>query len=169
MVPFNWWSSVRSASIGRRAPQLLLRNAAQDMAVLNKLIDDREISDEILGYHAQQNPYPRSHNIGRTDTTSAVTLFLLFKSKPSCLSSIGGVYNRCSRSALPENEVIHTCHCRTQGLIPQGFLKIQYEQQKKYQSMYFGQAAEISNKVYQIALTIKGTSKKELFSSFSCS
>ena len=34
--------------------QLLLRKAAQDMAVLNKLIDDREISDETLGYHAQQ-------------------------------------------------------------------------------------------------------------------
>ena len=45
--------------------QLLLRKAAQDMAVLNKLIDDREISDETLGYHSQQNPYPRSHNIGR--------------------------------------------------------------------------------------------------------
>ena len=58
--------------------QLLLRKAAQDMAVLNKLIDDREISDETLGYHAQQaaeklikallalegHPYPRSHNIG---------------------------------------------------------------------------------------------------------
>lgn len=58
--------------------QLLLRKAAQDMAVLNKLIDDQEISDETLGYHAQQaaeklikallalkgHPYPRSHNIG---------------------------------------------------------------------------------------------------------
>ncbi len=58
--------------------KLLLRKAAQDMAVLNKLIDDREISDETLGYHAQQaaeklikallaskgHPYPRSHNIG---------------------------------------------------------------------------------------------------------
>ena len=58
--------------------QLLLRKAAQDMAVLNKLTDDQEISDETLGYHAQQaaeklikallalkgHPYPRSHNIG---------------------------------------------------------------------------------------------------------
>ena len=46
-------------------------------------------------------------------TTSAVTLFLLFSSKTSCLSSIGGIHNRCSRSALPENEVIHIFHCRT--------------------------------------------------------
>ena len=33
---------------------LLLRKAAQDLAVLEKLINDPEISDETLGYHAQQ-------------------------------------------------------------------------------------------------------------------
>jgi HEPN domain-containing protein len=58
--------------------RLLLRKAAQDMAVLDKLIDDPAIEDETLGYHAQQaaeklikallalhgQDYPRSHNIG---------------------------------------------------------------------------------------------------------
>jgi hypothetical protein len=58
--------------------QLLLRKAAQDKAVLDKLIDDPAIEDETLGYHAQQAAekllkallvhggyaYPRSHNIG---------------------------------------------------------------------------------------------------------
>lgn len=57
---------------------LLLRKAAQDLAVLEKLINDPEISDETLGYHAQQAAekclkallasrkldYPRSHSIG---------------------------------------------------------------------------------------------------------
>lgn len=57
---------------------LLLRKASQDRAVLEKLVDDPEISDETLGYHAQQaaekllkallahggHDYPRSHNIG---------------------------------------------------------------------------------------------------------
>ena len=59
-------------------PRLLLRKAAQDLAVLDKLIDDAAIDDETLGYHAQQaaeklikallahggHEYPRSHNIG---------------------------------------------------------------------------------------------------------
>ena len=59
-------------------PRLLLRKAAQDLAVLDKLIDDAAIDDETLGYHAQQaaeklikallahggHDYPRSHNIG---------------------------------------------------------------------------------------------------------
>jgi hypothetical protein len=58
--------------------QLLLRKAAQDKAVLDKLMDDPAIEDETLGYHAQQaaekllkallahggHAYPRSHNIG---------------------------------------------------------------------------------------------------------
>jgi len=58
--------------------RLLLRKAAQDLAVLDKLIDDLAIDDETLGYHAQQAAeklikallalsgcdYPRSHNIG---------------------------------------------------------------------------------------------------------
>jgi HEPN domain-containing protein len=58
--------------------QLLLRKAAQDLAVLDKLIDDPSIDDETLGFHAQQAAekaikallalagcdYPRSHNIG---------------------------------------------------------------------------------------------------------
>lgn len=58
--------------------RLLLRKAAQDLAVLDKLIDDPAIDDETLGFHAQQAAekaikallalagcdYPRSHNIG---------------------------------------------------------------------------------------------------------
>ncbi|MCS5699148.1 HEPN domain-containing protein [Cyanobium sp. FGCU-52] len=57
---------------------MLLRKAAQDLAVLDKLIDDTAIDDETLGFHAQQAAekaikallalagcdYPRSHNIG---------------------------------------------------------------------------------------------------------
>jgi HEPN domain-containing protein len=58
--------------------RLLQRKAAQDLAVLDKLLDDPAINDETLGYHAQQaaeklikallalqgHDYPRSHNIG---------------------------------------------------------------------------------------------------------
>ena len=65
---------------------LLPRKAAQDLAVLDKLIDDPAIEDETLGYHAQQAAeklikarlalagcdYPRSHNIGlRLDLLSS--------------------------------------------------------------------------------------------------
>jgi HEPN domain-containing protein len=58
--------------------RLLQRKAAQDLAVLDRLLDDPAIDDETLGYHAQQASeklikallalhgydYPRSHNIG---------------------------------------------------------------------------------------------------------
>jgi HEPN domain-containing protein len=58
--------------------RLLQRKAAQDLAVLDRLLDDDAIHDETLGYHAQQaavklikallslhgHDYPRSHNIG---------------------------------------------------------------------------------------------------------
>jgi HEPN domain-containing protein len=58
--------------------RLLQRKAAQDLAVLDRLLDDTAIDDETLGYHAQQateklikallalhgHDYPRSHNIG---------------------------------------------------------------------------------------------------------
>jgi HEPN domain-containing protein len=58
--------------------RLLQRKASQDLAVLDKLLDDPAIDDDTLGYHAQQaaeklikallalhgNDYPRSHNIG---------------------------------------------------------------------------------------------------------
>ena len=36
--------------------RLLLRKAAQDLAVLDRLLDDPAIEDETLGYHAQQAP-----------------------------------------------------------------------------------------------------------------
>jgi HEPN domain-containing protein len=58
--------------------RLLQRKASQDLAVLDKLLDDQTINDETLGHHAQQaaeklikallalygHDYPRSHNIG---------------------------------------------------------------------------------------------------------
>jgi hypothetical protein len=58
--------------------RLLQRKASQDLAVLDKLLDDQTINDETLGHHAQQaaeklikallaldgHNYPRSHNIG---------------------------------------------------------------------------------------------------------
>ncbi len=58
--------------------QLLQRKAAQDLAVLRKLIGDPAISDESLGFHAQQaaeklikallalggHEYPRTHDLG---------------------------------------------------------------------------------------------------------
>lgn len=58
--------------------RLLQRKASQDLAVLDKLLDDPDIDDETLGYHAQQaaeklikavlalhgHDDPRSHNIG---------------------------------------------------------------------------------------------------------
>ena len=58
--------------------RLLLRKASQDMAVLDKLIDDTDIDDETLGFHDHKAAekalkallalagcdYPRSHNIG---------------------------------------------------------------------------------------------------------
>jgi HEPN domain-containing protein len=58
--------------------RLLQRKAAQDLAVLDRLLDDPAIDNETLGYHAQQaaeklikallalhgHDYPRSHNIG---------------------------------------------------------------------------------------------------------
>ncbi len=34
--------------------RLLLRKPAQDLAVLDRLLDDAAIDDETLGYHAQQ-------------------------------------------------------------------------------------------------------------------
>jgi hypothetical protein len=54
---------------------LLLGKAAQDQAVLERLINDPAINDDTLGFHAQQaaekllkalggHTYPRSHNIG---------------------------------------------------------------------------------------------------------
>jgi HEPN domain-containing protein len=58
--------------------RLLQRKASQDLAVLDRLLDDPAIDDETLGYHAQQaaekllkallalqgHDFPRSHNIG---------------------------------------------------------------------------------------------------------
>jgi HEPN domain-containing protein len=58
--------------------RLLQRKASQDLAVLDRLLDDSAIDDDTLGYHAQQaaeklikallalhgHDYPRSHNIG---------------------------------------------------------------------------------------------------------
>jgi HEPN domain-containing protein len=58
--------------------QLLQRKAAQDLAVLRKLIGDPSINTETLGFHAQQaaeklikallalggHDYPRTHDLG---------------------------------------------------------------------------------------------------------
>ena len=58
--------------------RLLQRKASQDLAVLDRLLDDPAIDDETLGDHAQQaaekllkallalhgHDFPRSHNIG---------------------------------------------------------------------------------------------------------
>ncbi len=58
--------------------QLLQRKAAQDIAVLQKLINDPTINTETLGFHAQQaaeklikallalggHDYPRTHDLG---------------------------------------------------------------------------------------------------------
>jgi hypothetical protein len=45
--------------------RLLQRKAAQDLAVLDRLLDDPAIDDETFGYHALHgHDYPRSHNIG---------------------------------------------------------------------------------------------------------
>ncbi len=58
--------------------QLLQRKAAQDLAVLRKLINDPTINTETLGFHAQQaaeklikallalggHDYPRTHDLG---------------------------------------------------------------------------------------------------------
>jgi len=58
--------------------QLLQRKAAQDLAVLQKLINDPTINTETLGFHAQQaaeklikallalggHDYPRTHDLG---------------------------------------------------------------------------------------------------------
>lgn len=58
-------------------PEVLLRKARQDELVLERLLDDREVDDDTLGFHAQQAvekllkailasrsvDYPRTHNI----------------------------------------------------------------------------------------------------------
>ncbi len=58
-------------------PEILLRKARQDELVLERLLDDREVDDDTLGFHAQQAVekllkavlasrgvgYPRTHNL----------------------------------------------------------------------------------------------------------
>lgn len=58
-------------------PEVLLRKARQDELVLEKLLDDRDIEDDLLGFHAQQASekmlkallaarevdYPKTHNL----------------------------------------------------------------------------------------------------------
>lgn len=58
-------------------PEVLLRKASQDRLALEKLIDDPEIEDDLLGFHAQQAAekilkallaargvdYPKTHNL----------------------------------------------------------------------------------------------------------
>jgi HEPN domain-containing protein len=57
---------------------VLLRNAKQDELVLERLLDDCDVDDDPLGFHAQQGAekllkaalvsrqadYPRTHNLG---------------------------------------------------------------------------------------------------------
>jgi HEPN domain-containing protein len=71
--------------------QLLQRKAAQDLAVLRKLINDPTINTETLGFHAQQaaeklikallalggHEYPRTHDLGvLLDLLAAVDVFI---------------------------------------------------------------------------------------------
>lgn len=71
--------------------QLLQRKAAQDLAVLRKLINDPTINTETLGFHAQQageklikallalggHDYPRTHDLGvLLDLLAAVDVFI---------------------------------------------------------------------------------------------
>ena len=51
-------------------PRLLLRKAAQDLAVFDKLIDDAAIDDETLGYHAQQAAEKLIRPCSRTAATT---------------------------------------------------------------------------------------------------
>jgi len=58
-------------------PEVLLRKAKQDELAVEKLIDDRDIEDDLLGFHAQQAAekmlkallaaravdYPKTHNL----------------------------------------------------------------------------------------------------------
>lgn len=58
-------------------PEVLLRKARQDGLVLERLLDDREVDDDTLGFHAQQAAekmlkavlasrgvdYPKTHNL----------------------------------------------------------------------------------------------------------
>ena len=58
-------------------PEILLRKARQDELVLERLLDDREVDDDTLGFHAQQAAekmlkavlasrgidYPKTHNL----------------------------------------------------------------------------------------------------------
>jgi HEPN domain-containing protein len=58
-------------------PEVLLRKAKQDELALEKLLDDRDIEDDLLGFHAQQAAekmlkavlaargvdYPKTHNL----------------------------------------------------------------------------------------------------------
>jgi HEPN domain-containing protein len=58
-------------------PEVLLRKARQDELVLERLLDDQEVDDDTLGYHAQQAAekmlkavlasrgvdYPKMHNV----------------------------------------------------------------------------------------------------------
>ena len=58
-------------------PEVLLRKARQDELVLERLLDDQEVDDDTLGFHAQQAvekllkavlasrgvEYPRTHNL----------------------------------------------------------------------------------------------------------
>lgn len=58
-------------------PEMLLRKARQDQLVLERLLEDRDVDDDTLGFHAQQAvekllkavlasrgvEYPRTHNL----------------------------------------------------------------------------------------------------------
>jgi HEPN domain-containing protein len=93
--------------------QLLQRKAAQDLAVLQKLINDPTINTETLGFHAQQaaeklikallalggHDYPHTHDLGLLlDLLAAVDVRI-----PEALLTIEAIVEEAAPSWHPAN------------------------------------------------------------------